>query len=330
MEWTAFNDILNRKNSAIQEQLAGLQLKILAEDKIVQNKISEIAGEWEQNKPISGSLKADDALNSISVFESRTNQLKEQADMVAKAKEALDLEVSKNETLLPILDEIRDLKAVWTALSGIWAQIHELRETNWATIQPRKLRQQLDTLLASTREMPSKMRQYAAFEFVQDLLRQLLKANTLVADLKSEALRERHWRQLVKALRLTTPYAPSSMTLGTIWDFDLKKKESLIRETIVQAQGEMALEEFLKQVKDTWTAYSLELVGYQNKTRLIKGWDDLFAKCSENLNSLAAMKHSPYFRVFEEEASTWEDRLNRVHVLFDVWIDVQRQWVYLE
>lgn len=42
------------------------------------------------------------------------------------------------------------------------------------------------------------------------------------------------------------------------------------------------------------------------------------------------MKLSPYYKVFEEEAAGWEEKLNRIHVLFDVWIDVQRQWVYLE
>jgi dynein heavy chain 1, cytosolic len=42
------------------------------------------------------------------------------------------------------------------------------------------------------------------------------------------------------------------------------------------------------------------------------------------------MKFSPYYKVFEEDASHWEDRLNRIHNIFDVWIDVQRQWVYLE
>jgi dynein heavy chain 1 len=92
----------------------------------------------------------------------------------------------------------------------------------------------------------------------------------------------------------------------------------------------MALEEYIKQVKEVWTNYTLDLVHYQNKTRLIRGWDDLFNKCSENLNALSAMKLSPYYKVFEEEAASWEEKLNRVHVLFDVWIDVQRQWVYLE
>ena len=42
------------------------------------------------------------------------------------------------------------------------------------------------------------------------------------------------------------------------------------------------------------------------------------------------MKLSPYFKVFEDDAMAWEDRLNRINALFDVWIDVQRRWVYLE
>jgi len=42
------------------------------------------------------------------------------------------------------------LKAVWTALSGIWSQINELREMSWATVQPRKLRLQYDPNPTST------------------------------------------------------------------------------------------------------------------------------------------------------------------------------------
>ena len=92
----------------------------------------------------------------------------------------------------------------------------------------------------------------------------------------------------------------------------------------------MALEEFLRQIRDYWQSFALDLVSYQNKCRLIRGWEDLFTKCTENLGSLSSMKASPYFKIFEEEALAWEDKLNRVHVIFDIWIDVQRQWVYLE
>ncbi|EGO28454.1 hypothetical protein SERLADRAFT_445906 [Serpula lacrymans var. lacrymans S7.9] len=323
-EWSAYNEILKRKNDSIQEQLAGLQLKIVAEDKIVENKINDILREWEQTRPVQGSLRADTAMNTINVFEGKLTRVQEEYDLVCRAKEALDLELTRHTRLEPVFEELRDLKAVWTALSGIWNQIGELKEISWATVQPRKLRQQIDGLLTSTKDMPTRMRQYAAFEYVQDILRGLLKSNSVISDLKSEALKDRHWKQLFKGLRLSSQIALPSMTLGHVYDLDLKKNEVVIREVIVQAQGEMALEEYIKQVKEIWTNYTLDLVNYQNKCRLIRGWDDLFNKCSENLNSLTAMKLSPYYK------GSWEEKLNRIHVLFDVWIDVQRQWVYLE
>ncbi len=56
----------------------------------------------------------------------------------------------------------------------------------------------------------------------------------------------------------------------------------------------------------------------------------MFTKVKEHINSVAAMKLSPYFKVFEDDAIAWDDRLNKINDLFDVWIDVQRRWVYLE
>ncbi|KAG0078658.1 hypothetical protein BGZ90_004687, partial [Linnemannia elongata] len=329
-EWSAFNEILSRKNNAIQDQIAGLQMKIVTEDKAVEQKISEILMDWEKNKPVQGNIKPDIATNTLNIFEGRVTRVKEEFDMVCRAKEALDLDLSTDDRLEPVLEELRDLKSVWSSLAKIWQSVSEIKDTLWSTVVPRKIRTQLDTLMNSTKDMPNRMRQYAAFEYVQESLRLYLKVNPLLTDLKSEALRERHWRQLFKALRVEGRLTLSEMTVGNIWDLDLKRNESLVRDIIVVAQGEMALEEFLKQVRETWTNYVLDLVNYQNKCRLIRGWDDLFTKCSENLNFLSAMKLSPYYKVFEEEAAGWEEKLNRIHVLFDVWIDVQRQWVYLE
>lgn len=58
--------------------------------------------------------------------------------------------------------------------------------------------------------------------------------------------------------------------MGQVYDMDLKKNESLIKDVIIQAQGEMALEEYIKQVRENWTSYALDLVNYQNKCRLIR------------------------------------------------------------
>jgi dynein heavy chain 1 len=169
----------------------------------VENKINDILQEWEHTRPVQGSLRADTAMNTIHVFEGKLTRVQEEYELVCRAKEALDLELTRHTRLSPVFEELRDLKAVWTALSGIWSQIGELRDMSWATVQPRKLRQQLDSLFTSTKDMPTRMRQYAAFEYVQDVLRGLLKSNAIVSELKSEALKDRHWKQLFRVLRLS-------------------------------------------------------------------------------------------------------------------------------
>lgn len=183
-------------------------MKIVAEDKILENKITDLLREWELSRPVQGSLRADTALNALSVFEGKLTRVQEEYDLLCRAKEALDLELVRHTRLEPIVEELRDLKAVWTALSGIWSQIGELRETLWSSVVPRKIRQTIDGLLSSTKDMPNRMRQYAAFEYVQDMLKNLLSSNSLLSELKSEALKERHWKQLFKLLRM-----PNQITL---------------------------------------------------------------------------------------------------------------------
>uniref|UniRef100_A0A8C5Q446 AAA+ ATPase domain-containing protein n=1 Tax=Leptobrachium leishanense TaxID=445787 RepID=A0A8C5Q446_9ANUR len=332
-EWGAFNDIMRRKDSAIQQQVANLQMKIVQEDRAVESRTIDLLTDWEKTKPVAGSLRPEDALQALTIYEGKFGRLKDDREKCAKAKEALELTdtglLSGSEERVQVaLEELQDLKGVWSELSKVWEQIDQMKEQPWVSVQPRKLRQNLDGLLNQLKNFPARLRQYASYEYVQRLLKGYMKVNMLVIELKSEALKDRHWKQLMK--RLHVNWVVSELTLGQIWDVDLQKNEAIVKDVLLVAQGEMALEEFLKQIREVWNAYELDLVNYQNKCRLIRGWDDLFNKVKEHINSVSAMKLSPYYKVFEEDALSWEDKLNRIMALFDVWIDVQRRWVYLE
>ncbi|XP_017053188.1 dynein heavy chain, cytoplasmic isoform X2 [Drosophila ficusphila] len=332
-EWSAFNEIIKRKDTAIQTQVASLQAKIVAEDKAVETRTVDFLNDWEKTKPTGGKIRPDDALQQLQIFESKYSRLKEERDNVVKAKEALELQESavpnnSAERMNVALEELQDLRGVWSELSKVWTQIDETREKPWLSVQPRKLRQQLEAMMAQLKELPARLRMYESYEYVKKLIQSYIKVNMLIVELKSDALKERHWKQLTKQLRVN--WVISDLSLGQVWDVNLQKNEGVVKDIILVAQGEMALEEFLKQVRESWQNYELDLINYQNKCRIIRGWDDLFNKVKEHINSVAAMKLSPYYKVFEEEALTWEEKLNRINALFDVWIDVQRRWVYLE
>ena len=48
--------------------------------------------------------------------------------------------------------------------------------------------------------------------------------------------------------KLSVKWQLSNLSLGQIWDCNLQKNEQIVKDIINVAQGEMALEEFLKQV----------------------------------------------------------------------------------
>ena len=59
---------------------------------------------------------------------------------------------------------------MWSELSRIWEQLDELKEKPWLSVQPRKLRQQLDALVGQLKELPTRLRQYSSYEYVKKVL----------------------------------------------------------------------------------------------------------------------------------------------------------------
>lgn len=168
-------------------------------------------------------MKPAEALKLLQVFDTKFNRIKEERDNMTKAKDALELRDSSSNTndvkISVSIEELQDLKGVWSELAKIWEQIDEQKEKQWLTVQPRKLRQTLDGLLNQLKEMPSRLRQYDSYNHVKKLLQGYLKSNLLVIELKSEALKERHWKQLMK--RMNVRWSLNDLSLGTLYAYDL-------------------------------------------------------------------------------------------------------------
>ena len=69
------------------------------------------------------------------------------------------------------MEELHDLRSAWGELAKIWEQIYELKEKPWISIVPRKIRQSLDGLLQQLKNLPTKLRQYAAYDHLQRVLK---------------------------------------------------------------------------------------------------------------------------------------------------------------
>jgi dynein heavy chain 1 len=325
-----FRTILGRRSSVMEDRIPTLQTQVSAESKAAAGRISTLLAEWSEQRPLSGDTPHAEALDTLARFAASVQRSRAELSRLVSALAALGLESSTETsevTLAATEREVSELKEVWSALAGAHERMAELGETPWGGVTPRKLRRELEALVQDLRGLANRVRQYDAYTYAQDLLKRRLEVVPRLVELRSESLKERHWRVILARLSVATPLV--QLSLGHMWDKHLGD----LGDIMSQAQGEMALEEFLREVRDFWAGSELDLIGYQGRVRLVRGWSVVFAKLEEHLGSIGSMKSSPYFTSvpeFQEEGALWEDRLTRLQSIFDAWVDVQRRWVYLE
>lgn len=324
--------ILTRRSQTMEEQIPLLQSRVTAEDKNAAKQREELLSSWENDKPLRGNATPPTAMETLSKFEFTMKKASTHQDNLIKAKDALGLEhTSETNAVSEKLDELQDLKEVWQAVMKPYEELQKVKDTPWSTAVMRKVRRGLDDLLAEMRSLPNRIRQYDAYVHFHEAVKGYIAGHSLLSDLKTEALKERHWKTILQRLGVRLQF--SDITVGTLWENGVLNRKKEMLEILTVAQGEMALEVFLGEVRDRWMKQELDLVLFQNRVRLIRGWDDLFATLDDHMGGLALMKSSPYYRAvreFQEEGKLWEDRLTKLRAAFDAWVDVQRRWVYLE
>lgn len=330
-EWSAFEQILMRKQSKMQEQTALIQQNIAAEDSALEQRIKAFVEEWKKGRPVAPDLNHEVANAALATHEASLVKLESDHARLYAARKSLALDGTavgnaESARLSSIRDELVGLKEIWAALRLIWVELDSLASKPFR--EGVDLRKALMRLQNEQTKLPGHMKTYESFEYLKNVLKERLAVNGSLKDLQSTMLRPKHEKMLLKELGLAhVPW--NELTVGQLWAIpDLKAHAKAIKSILDTAQGESGLENFLSELREQWEATRLELVDYKSgRIALIRNWEPLFAQLSERLSDLSGMKQSPYFKTFEADALRWESKLNQAQAIFDVFIDVQRRWL---
>lgn len=328
--YSAMNDILQRRLNAMNVQLPILQQKIKEEDSLIANRIEKLLESWNVQKPIEGKLKPNAALETLSIFSSQLLTLIDETNRLREAKESLRMDYITDDRLSYVMSEVNDLKEAWNTVSPYAERLEKVAATLVKDFNATTIRKQVEEIINDMKsKISNKIRSYAAVEALSEKLQKYLAQQPVIRDLASEAMKDRHWKSLLDKMRITEPL--KNVTLGLIWESNALQYRKFIQEVFTTAQGELALEQFLADLREQWNTREFTLA-IRDQTKIIAGWDILFTALEDHLLSLGSLKQSPYFRnvpEFQEDSIHWETRLTNLRGICEAWIEVQRKFIYL-
>ncbi len=141
--------ILQKRSRTVDEQFPLLQARILSEEKVAIQRAAELLQNWDEEKPLRGHTAPSEALELLSKYEFTMKKAKTDDENLIKAKDALGLDAAiSNSAISSCFEELVDLKEVWTAVSDPYQKLDKVKEIPWATVATRKVRKQLEDILA--------------------------------------------------------------------------------------------------------------------------------------------------------------------------------------
>ncbi|GKT37123.1 Dynein heavy chain, cytoplasmic, partial [Aduncisulcus paluster] len=240
-----------------------------------------------------------------------------------------------------LLDDAAHYRAVWLDVKKAYDKREIIGDKIWHSISADEIKAGLGEIRTLFSTFPATTTSEECFRHAEAVVNNLSSLHVTLCALKESFMKKRHWILLSKltATPELAEYDGNSLTVERMWHVlggcKGSKGDSHAQAVIIKAQGEFALERFMRGVERFWSVVEFEFTeGSVTKggvhVRLIKNWEELSAKLDEDLADIGSMKNSPYYAEFRKEATEWEERLQSYSELFDLWAEVQRRWLHLQ
>ena len=128
------------------------------------------------------------------------------------------------------------------------------------------------------------MRGFEAYLQLEEQVKALLTSLPLVADLHHPSMRERHWKQLMRATSKTFTL-DDKFSLGDMLALSLHTCVDIVSETVERAQKELVIEKALLKIQDTWAGLQIAFLPFSADTQVLNlVVDDTITEILENDN----------------------------------------------
>ncbi|TPX63919.1 hypothetical protein SpCBS45565_g06282 [Spizellomyces sp. 'palustris'] len=306
-----------------------------------QNQVKEFKTELKRFKdefsatgPGAMDLDMDRGLQLLKEAKEVMAALQSKREALVRAEKLFNSNITSYPELHELENDIKELDKIYVLYIEVKEAISSWSTTLWANLDINVLNKGVETFSTRLKRLPKELKQLPPYNVVAEKIVTFKDSIPLFADLKNEALRERHWKRLMEITGKSFDMNPDSFTLEKLFAMNLHEHSEAIGEIVGGAMKELGIENGIKEVENTWKNCKFTIVKYMKGTEdrgfILGAIDEIVLNLDDNSMSLQSMGASRFVAAFLPAVQQWEKILSHVGEVLEVWMVVQRRWMYLE
>jgi dynein heavy chain len=228
-----------------------------------------------------------------------------------------------------IKTEVETMNILWDHIKLCETTFDGYMSTKWLDTQPYDMEEDVKKLQKTTKEIKVD-RKCNAYVGLMNNIKSWLTFLPLIAELRDDAMRERHWDALKKEIKKDFN-VDDKLTLKDVYNLNLNQQAEAVEEITDQAKQEARMEKTLNKLEEIYTAVEFETQQHKNTdVYMLKMIEEDFEQLEENQVAVNAMFSSRFLSTFEDKCTYWQKSLAGIAEVYQILTEVQRSWSFLE
>ena len=205
-----------------------------------------------------------EALKIIESYKQKIQAAKAQEAQLAHGLQIFGIASSEHKELTSIIKEVDLLSQIWTIRSDWEASWDQWKTCEFKDLDVESMEAVIGSSTKKVGRLGKEMRQYKAWEAMKADIDQFRDTIPLIQDLRSKALRARHWEQMQERVGDFDPFS-KDFNLNQVVSMGFYNHKDFIGELAGNANKELAIEKALDELQVRWSTIELDLGPYKDK-----------------------------------------------------------------
>eukprot|EP00756_Hemistasia_phaeocysticola_P037795 Hpha_TRINITY_DN16720_c2_g5::TRINITY_DN16720_c2_g5_i1::g.79650::m.79650/K10408/DNAH; dynein heavy chain, axonemal len=330
-------NVLTKRVAGVRSGISGRQdqesEKIKGHTFRMKDDVEAFRKDFENLRPFQYDLEPNEAYDELIRWNHQLDKKELEAHQLDERRELFGLQPVELHGLKDCRQELLFLKQLWDTVAHVQSQFIDWRTQTFKNVDADSLVEECKKVVKQMKamKMPVNVKRSGTYNGLEAAVRDMMTTLPLVAQLRDPAMRERHWRQLLKKCGVD----PSSVD-PTSEAFSLKDLLSLglhgyvedVGNIVEKASKELKIEGGLDKIAAYWDNEAKFTYSFDNplNSYLLGPIDEIVEVLEDHLNQLQTMQQSRYVQEFQDLVNKWQRNLGMVESSMVRWMDLQKMW----